>query len=621
MTFAYPLGLLGLLGLPVVLALHLFRERRRRAAVSHLGLWNFLEAEVRGSRPRRIPITLLLLLDLLIALLLALAWARPQLALALPPQRARHLVILLDVSTSMLAQDAAPTRFAQAQGRAAELLQGLPPGGAATLVTFGTGAQVIADTRQSGLQETLAALDALQAGETGGDLRAALALGLARRDPDLPLEFHVLTDRSLADYRLAEEAPFPHPLRWHFFGGEADNQALVDLSVRLLPEGGMQVLARAANYAGQTAGRRLLLELDGDAVEEAALSIPPRSAAAQVWSLDRQAEVVSVRLAGSDALPADDQAWRPTRSGGGAQVLLVADDPQPLQRALEALPGISLRVVSPEDYSPSTPAGLTVLRGFLPERLPAGRVLVFDPPSTARAVEPGTPLQFPVPDERLAGVDFNGVRWERAYELPPSLAGLTPLVLAGGQPLLAAGQAGSSQVVAVLADLGRGNFTRHPAFPVLVANLVFAPGQGLLPETLYTGQPLPLPAEAQAPLLRLTPAGAGSTVTGAQSVTFNSGRPAQWDDTLQPGVYTLTIDGLPGGPVTQQVGVNAGAAVESDLQARPWTGSVQGDAGGRGGVLPGGEGESQERTLDLSPLLLGLALFIFLWEAWLAWRP
>src|SRR5690606_2928231 len=135
------------------------------------------------------------------------------------------------------------------------------------------------------------------------------------------------------------------------------------------------------------------------------------------------------------------------------------------------------------------------------------------------------------------------------------------------------------------------NFTRHPAFPVLVANLVFAPGQGLLPETLYTGQPLPLPAEAQAPLLRLTPAGAGSTVTGAQSVTFNSGRPARWDDTLQPGVYTLTIDGLPGGPVTQQVGVNAGAAVESDLQARPWTGSVQGDAGGRGGVLPGGEGE------------------------------
>ena len=77
MSFNNPLGLLGLVSIPVILALHMFRERQNRYVVSSLKLWDFLEPEVHGNKARRIPFSWLLVLDLLAAIFLSLAWSQP----------------------------------------------------------------------------------------------------------------------------------------------------------------------------------------------------------------------------------------------------------------------------------------------------------------------------------------------------------------------------------------------------------------------------------------------------------------------------------------------------------------------------------------------------------------
>ena len=79
MTFLLPLGLLALLTLPIILILHLLRERRRRMAVPSLLHWQNLPRKREGERIRRLPLTLLLLLHLLVAALIGLALGRPQL--------------------------------------------------------------------------------------------------------------------------------------------------------------------------------------------------------------------------------------------------------------------------------------------------------------------------------------------------------------------------------------------------------------------------------------------------------------------------------------------------------------------------------------------------------------
>src|SRR3954466_549167 len=136
MTFLVPLGLLALLTIPIILLLHLLRERRRRVAVPSLLHWQNLPRKHEGERIRRLPLTLLLLLHLLVAALIGLALGRPQLAGALGGT-ARQTAIVVDISTSMAASDGATTRFAAARERARAALSGLGSGDRATLIAAG----------------------------------------------------------------------------------------------------------------------------------------------------------------------------------------------------------------------------------------------------------------------------------------------------------------------------------------------------------------------------------------------------------------------------------------------------------------------------------------------------
>src|SRR5215212_8977374 len=139
MTLLQPLGLLGLLALPLIVLLHLLRERSRRARISSLELWRWLETEVRGPRLRRIPLNLILILHLLAALLLTAAVVQPQLHVSVPFGRATRLILVVDTTTSMGARAIGltlgdGTRLGQAQAHAATLLGGLGPSDSAVLI-------------------------------------------------------------------------------------------------------------------------------------------------------------------------------------------------------------------------------------------------------------------------------------------------------------------------------------------------------------------------------------------------------------------------------------------------------------------------------------------------------
>jgi Ca-activated chloride channel homolog len=99
MFFANPWGLLGLLSLPAIVAVHLFQRRFPPLKVAGLHLWGVeVEAREAGRNRDRLPVTLTLILELLAALLLTLVLAQPRLGAA---GTTTHLVIVLDDSASM----------------------------------------------------------------------------------------------------------------------------------------------------------------------------------------------------------------------------------------------------------------------------------------------------------------------------------------------------------------------------------------------------------------------------------------------------------------------------------------------------------------------------------------
>ena len=195
MTFLLPLGLLALLTLPIILLLHLLRERRRRVAVPSLLHWQNLPRKREGERIRRLPLTLLLLLHLLFATLIGLALGWPQLAGALGGA-ARQIAIVIDTSTSMAARDGASTRFALARERARAALSGMGSGDRAILIAAGPTARVVA----SGTGDPAALLDALgqlRPGGTGTDMAGALTLAEAAFDQQHARQVLVLSDGAL----------------------------------------------------------------------------------------------------------------------------------------------------------------------------------------------------------------------------------------------------------------------------------------------------------------------------------------------------------------------------------------------------------------------------------------
>src|SRR5918999_5604497 len=133
MPFAAPLALLGLLFLPVVVAMYLLKLRREEAVVPSTLLWTRLVADVEANAPwQKLRRSLLLLLQLLLVLILALLAARP--FLERPAGLARDIVLIVDASASMAATDVVPDRLTAAKQVAIDSLKNLPTGGKVSVI-------------------------------------------------------------------------------------------------------------------------------------------------------------------------------------------------------------------------------------------------------------------------------------------------------------------------------------------------------------------------------------------------------------------------------------------------------------------------------------------------------
>lgn len=137
MTFEWPLLLWSLAAIPILVGLYLLAQRRRRAyAVRFTNLALLREVAGRGPGARRHVPPLLFLLGLS-ALLVSLA--RPVAVIAVPREQT-SIMLVLDVSGSMEADDLQPNRMIAAQAAAQAFVDELPSNVQTGLVTFSSGA-------------------------------------------------------------------------------------------------------------------------------------------------------------------------------------------------------------------------------------------------------------------------------------------------------------------------------------------------------------------------------------------------------------------------------------------------------------------------------------------------
>jgi Ca-activated chloride channel homolog len=180
MTFATPLALLALPLIPLtVLALYLARRRRIRYAIRYPALDVLAGVVERERRGRWIPAALLVLA--LTALLLGAA--KPMARVPVPRDEAT-VMLVIDVSGSMNADDVEPTRMEAAQRAASRFLDRLPDRFQVGLVIFSSEAETLVPptTDREAVRGALATLNANGGTAMGDGLARALdVIEAARR--------------------------------------------------------------------------------------------------------------------------------------------------------------------------------------------------------------------------------------------------------------------------------------------------------------------------------------------------------------------------------------------------------------------------------------------------------
>lgn len=201
MVFLWPTFLWLLPGLPLLVLLYVWLQRRRKAAAVHypaLGLVR--QALGTGHRWRRHLPPLLFLLGLAALLVAA---ARPLAVIQLPSQQ-QTIILAMDVSGSMRATDVEPDRLTAAQNAAKAFITDLPRHVRVGVVAFAGSAQLAQLPTQSH-EDLLQAIDSfqLQRGTATGN---GIMLALATLFPDAGIDIAALGGRQSMRVQSIDEA-------------------------------------------------------------------------------------------------------------------------------------------------------------------------------------------------------------------------------------------------------------------------------------------------------------------------------------------------------------------------------------------------------------------------------
>jgi Ca-activated chloride channel homolog len=466
--FTTPLGLLALLGIPAIVAIHLFRRRFPVRPIAGLFLWQHIrQVPEGGGKLSKLPITRSLLLECLAALALALILGGARVS---PAGINQHLVVLLDDAASMAAVNGrGESTRDRAVRRVLAEIDRMPAGARVTLIESGerpsvlSGPAVVALEARTALTKwtpeaphhslTLGIRLARElAGQTGGLMVVSNVSPESRGEPNFEGGLWVSVGEPAANVGITAAQRTSDP----------SNRSGAILLTFLSNDA--PVHRRLTVSTGEKAERKEVLARE--------LDVPPGSSSLSL-PLPPATPAVRVELA-DDALRRDNVV---TLAEPRPQIVAVENHlPEgrgrtALVRALNALSGVTnaesgqLSFVDAAELDRPGPSDVW-RAGF--GRPPAGWVATGAPKDFLGpfVLEKRNPL--------LLGMTLGGVVWSGATPLAPNA--VHPLVSTGdsilvGTPIAAAGTRTATSLFFNL-DLERTNLVRSPDWPILISNLV-----------------------------------------------------------------------------------------------------------------------------------------------------
>jgi uncharacterized membrane protein len=470
----WALLVLGLV-LPLVL-LYFLKVRRTQRRVSSVLLWMPAAREQQASALfQRLRLDPLLILQILALVLLALALARP--TITLQGRGTDRVVLVMDVSASMKATDVRPSRFAEAQRAALQLID--EAGRGAELMVIEAGIHpVIRVPFTRDVQRARAAVAALEPRDLPNHLGEAVRTALTVVPAlDRRARIHILTDGAVAAAQVGEVTD-PR-VRWVSVGTGGRNVGVTQFALRKTYYGisDQEAFLSVTNFATERLSFPLVVSIDGKTVSEQTITLEPQVKRNVVVPFTHQGGgQIRVEARVEDDLAVDNVVYGVIPAPRRVKVLVVSPGNLFLEKALKADPQVALETKAPTEYAGGMGGyDVVVLDSVSPPKIGPGRFILVNAVPGDVPIDPlGTMAQPAILDwDRthpiMRFVDLSKVGVEEALRVRPLSAGRTLLESVGG-PLISLVEEPQRKAIFVGFDLFKTDLPLRVAFPLILSN-------------------------------------------------------------------------------------------------------------------------------------------------------
>ncbi|MBQ7379433.1 MAG: BatA and WFA domain-containing protein [Clostridia bacterium] len=479
MTFLYPLGLLGLLGIPVLIIIYIIKSKYTEQTVSSTYLWRLSERFLKKKNPfSRLTGLISLILQILAVLAISLTIAHP---IVTVPGAAQDYCFILDGTGSMQMQhEDGMTRFEAGKKYIGEMIDEAADGSTFTLICVAQDTSVVFEQTDN-KKAAAALLEGLQYSFAESTLVDAQALAQAYFAENSGTHVYLVTDKGYQTHenitliRLCDES--------------AQNYGLSGVTYTV-QDGQVTVNGSVTSYRSDAT---LMLELYADDGEQSVAStnvVVKREKATPFQLTATVAEFSSLRvcIANEDVLSYDNSVvlFDP-QSDDTYKILLVSDRPFFIQAALGAVGKTNITVKSTEEYDNDLGYGLYIFDTFTPAAMPLdGSIWLINP--LASSDDLGFSVQGEVTLPEAGVLQLSNDSTSMVQTLTADMRGeevhMTGYVKCGmyrkfatlmsyqGDPVIFAGTNLYGNRLAVFAfDLHNSNITMRMDFIMLIRNL------------------------------------------------------------------------------------------------------------------------------------------------------
>ncbi len=377
MSLQYPLGLLGLLAIPLLILIYILKNKHTEQVIASTYLWTLSERFLKRRNPiSRLAGIISLILQILAVTFISFSIAQPVFTLK---NAARDYVFVLDGSGSMAYEQKGKTRFERAKEEIEEVVKDSVSGSTYTLIYAGDTTSVLFEGVADKLL-TLSLLEDAKLTATSSTLKDAQSLAQTYFNENPTAKIYLLSDK---DYQNLENVELIN------LSASVENYALSPLTCTV-EEGQLVVEGEACSYESD---QELTLDLEvkrgGQVLREETKLVVKRwedEESAQPFTFlveGSDYDSVKVSIRNEDALATDNVSMLYSASEAKkGDILIVSDNNEFfLRSAIEALPNApKITSIKTEEYEQAmTGYGLYIFDGYKPELLPDGEVWFINP--------------------------------------------------------------------------------------------------------------------------------------------------------------------------------------------------------------------------------------------------